>query len=223
VSPLPPWQEREDLPVEEPRPRRPVLRKVREAAQTLLLAGVVYLLVQFLVPPYAVDGASMAPNLSDGERLLVNRSVYAHFDANKIWNLLPGVDRAGEAIVYPFHAPERGEIVVFDPPTGGGEPYIKRVIGLPGDEIAFADGRVLVNGAPLPESYIDGAVTFCAAGPHCETTVPAGTVYVLGDNRRNSSDSRAFGPISADEVVGKAWISNWPPSDAGFIPEAEYE
>ncbi len=209
--------------MEEPKPRRPVLAKVRDAAQTLLLAGVMYLLVQFLVPPYAVDGASMAPNLSNGERLLVNRSVYAHFDANKIWNILPWVDRGGEAIVYPFHAPERGEIVVFHPPSGGEDPYIKRVIGVPGDEIAFAEGRVLVNGAPLTESYIEGAVTFCAAGPNCEATVPSGAVYVLGDNRRNSSDSRVFGPVSTDALVGKAWISNWPPSDAGFVPDAEYE
>ncbi len=94
---------------------------------------------------------------------------------------------------------------------------------MPGDEIAFAQGRVLVDGAPLAESYIAGDVTVCGRGPHCAVTVPPGTVYVLGDNRRRSLDSRAFGPVSLDAVIGKAWLSNWPPSDAGLIPDAEYE
>lgn len=200
-----------------------LVKKAREVAETLVLAGVIYLVVQLIVPPYAVDGASMSPNLSDGERLLVNRSVYAHFDANRWLNMLPGVDRAGEDVVYPFHSPERGEIVVFHPPVGRGEPYIKRVIGLPGDRIEFAAGQVFVNERPLVESYIEGAVTFCGDGPYCRLVVPPGTVYVLGDNRRNSSDSRVFGPVSTDAVVGKAWIANWPPTEIGFIPDADYD
>jgi signal peptidase I len=210
--------------VDEARPkRRPALRSLREAAETILMAAAIYLGVQLLVPPYAVDGASMAPNLSDGERLLVNRSVYAHFDANRLLNLLPGVDRDGKSVVYPFHAPERGEIVVFHPPGVDGRPYIKRVIGVPGDEVAFAEGTVLVNGRPLPESYIDGQVTFCPGGDTCRLSVPDGTVYVLGDNRRNSTDSRVFGPVPYDAIVGKAWLANWPLDDIGFIPDAEYD
>lgn len=213
--------ERAVEPEEEPSPR-PMLAKVRDACPTLILAGFIYVLVQFLVPPYAVDGASMAPSLSDGERLLVNRSVYAHFDANRFLNLLPGVDRGGEEIVYPFHRPERGEIVVFQPPIGNGDPYIKRVIGLPGDRIEFVDGGVVVNGLPLPETYIDGAVTDCGVGPWCGVEVPAGMVYLLGDNRRNSSDSRTFGPVEMDAIVGKAWVANWPLEKFGVIPEADY-
>lgn len=209
--------------VDERDSRRPVRRRLREAAEAVVLAGLLYLVVQVVVPPYAVDGASMSPSLSDGERLLVNRPVYAHFDANRLWNLLPGVDRDDEANVYPFHGPERGDIVVFHPPVGRGDPYIKRVVGLSGEEIAFAGGRLYVDGTPLPETYIDAPMTYCANGPHCRLTVPPGTVYVLGDNRRNSSDSRVFGPVSTDAIVGKAWIANWPPSDIGFIPDAAYE
>lgn len=208
--------------MDQPRRRRSLRRTLREAIETLLLAAVIYLGVQTVVPPYAVDGASMDPNLQDGERLLVNRSVYAHFDANRLWNLVPGVDRAGEAMVYPFHAPTRGEIVVFDPPHQRGEPYIKRVIGLPGDRIEFRDGEVLVNGRTLAESYIDGAITDCGGGRHCAVTVPEGMVYVLGDNRDNSSDSRVFGPVPMDVVIGKAWIANWPFEEIGFIGEPEY-
>jgi signal peptidase I len=205
----------------EPRPRR---RVVREIAETLGLALLIYFGVQFLVPPFAVDGASMAPNLRHGERLLVNRSVYAHFDANALWNLLPGVERDGEALVFPFHAPDRGEIVVFHPPHGDdGKPYIKRVIGLPGEEIGFADGYVTIDGERLGEPYIAGPITECGGAAHCRLTVPEGTVYVLGDNREYSSDSRLFGPVPVDRIIGKAWLANWPLDSFGVIPGVEYE
>lgn len=192
--------------------------------ETVGLALLVYLGVQFIVPPYAVDGASMSPSLRDGERLLVNRSLYAHFDANNLLNLLPGVDRQGEAVVFPFHAPERGEIVVFHPPgSTDGKPYIKRVIGLPGDTIGYVDGFVTVNGAALSEPYLPSANTRCGHGQHCEVTVPDGTVYLLGDNRTNSSDSRFFGPVAIDRIIGKAWIANWPLDAFGVIPGVDYE
>ena len=203
--------------------RRSPARRVREVAETLLLALAIYLGVQFFAPPFAVEGASMDPTLEHGERLLLNRQVYAHFDLNELWNLLPGVEREGEWIVHPFHGPERGDIVVFEPPVASDKPYIKRVIGLPGDEIAFADGYVLVNGERLEESYLDGAITFCDDGPHCRVMVPEGAVYVLGDNREYSSDSRDFGPVDADAIVGKAWIANWPLDEIGFIPGADYD
>jgi signal peptidase I len=204
--------------------RRPRRRVVREIVETLGLALLIYFGVHFVVPPFAVDGASMAPSLRDGERLLVNRPVYAHFDANRLWNLIPGVERDGEALVFPFHAPERGEIVVFHPPHGGEEkPYIKRVVGLPGEEIGFAGGSVTIDGEPLPESYVAGASTECGGTAHCRLTVPEGTVYVLGDNRGNSADSRLFGPVAVDRIIGKAWLANWPLDSFGVIPGVDYE
>ena len=206
-----------------PAKSRSIVRSVRELAETLLLAAAIYLGVQALVPPYAVDGASMDPNLHDGERLLVNRTVYAHFDANRLWNLLPGVDRDGAAVVDPFHPPERGDIVVFEPPARTDRPYIKRVIGLPGEEVAFADGHVLIDGVPLAEPYLDGVATDCGGGRHCRLVVPAGAVYVLGDNRDNSADSRVFGPVAIEAIVGKAWLANWPLEEIGFIPDVDYE
>ena len=209
--------------MDEPGKRRAIARNVRELVQTLLLAAVIYLGVQALVPPFAVDGASMDPTLRDGERLLVNRSVYAHFDANKLWNLLPGIEREGEAVVYPFHPPQRGEIVVFEPPVPSDRPYIKRVIGLPGEDVSFVDGRVLIDGQPLAEPYLAGVPTHCTAERHCRLTVPDGSVYVLGDNRDNSADSRLFGPVPLDAILGKAWLANWPPDKIGFIPDAAYD
>ena len=222
-GPDPAIEDDESTPAPTPAPRR---RRgpVREIVETIGLALVIYLGVHLIVPPYSVDGASMSPNLSDGERLLVNRSIYAHFDANKLLNLLPGVEREGEAIVYPFHAPERGEIVVFTPPgSGDGKPYIKRVIGLPGDEVAFAGGYVTINGTRLDEPYLDGPITDCARTAHCRLTVPPDTVYVLGDNRNFSSDSRSFGPVPTESIIGKAWLANWPLDAFGFIPSVEYD
>lgn len=197
-------------------------RAIRTVLETVALSACIYLVVQLLVPPYAVDGASMDPTLMNGERLLVNRSAYAHVDTNAILDLIPGVDPAGPNVVYPFSQPVRGDIIVFDPPVASDEPYIKRVIGLPGDVIGFEDGYVLLNGSRLTEPYQAEAETFCTGASYCQVVVPRGTVYVLGDNRTNSADSRFFGPVSLDAVVGKAWLANWPLDHFGFIPAVDY-
>ena len=202
---------------------RPPSRVVREVVETLLAALAIYVGVQLLTPPYQVEGASMDPSLHNGERLLLNRPVYLHFDLNELLNLLPGQDREGEWVVYPFHAPERGDIVVFHPPDATDDkPYIKRVIGLPGDEVAFEDGYVTINGERLTEPYLTGPITECDRARHCRVRVPEGTVYVLGDNRDNSADSRVFGPVDVDRIIGKAWFANWPLDAIGLIPGAEY-
>jgi signal peptidase I len=137
-------------------------------------------------------------------------------------DIIPGVDRSGQDIVYPFHPPERGDIIVFNPPTVSDKPYIKRVIGLPGETITIADGFVYVNGVKLDEPYIDGAITECNRSKCDPVTVAEGSVFVLGDNRRNSSDSRIFGPIKVDSIIGKAWITYWPFSDFGLVPHFDY-
>jgi signal peptidase I len=202
---------------------RTVGRTVREVIETLLLAVCIYLGVQLIIPPYAVDGASMNPTLIPGERLLVNRPVYAHFDANALVGLLPGVDPTGQNIVYPFDRPRRGDIVVFNPPVPSDRPYIKRIVGLAGDEIRFEDGFVIVNGERLREPYQTRAETFCSGAEHCRLTVPEGAAYVLGDNRTNSADSRFFGPVRIDAIIGKAWLANWPLDHFGLIPGVTYE
>ena len=206
-----------------PERTRTLGRSVRELFETLLLAACIYLGVQLIVPPYAVDGASMDPTLAHGERLLVNRSVYAHFDTNFLWRLLPWVESSGTNVVYPFDQPGRGDIVVFDPPVPSDQPYIKRVIGVAGDTLRFADGYVVVNNQRLREPYQVTAETYCAGAEHCELVVPEGTVYVLGDNRTNSADSRIFGPVRLEAIVGKAWLANWPLDRFGLVPTVSYE
>jgi signal peptidase I len=184
-------------------------RAVREIVETLLLAALIFFLVRLVVLNFRVDGESMLPNLDDGEMLLVNRNAYQYFDF-------------GGERYYPFDPPERGDVIVFDPPTGSDKPYIKRVIGLPGEEVTFSDGKVFIDGELLDEDYIEERTGCGRRLDHCDVVVPDGYVFVLGDHRTNSSDSRSFGAVPVENIVGKAWLSYWPADDVGFVPHESY-
>lgn len=203
--------------------KRPSL--IWEITETLVLALFIFVAVRTVVLNFRVDGLSMEPSLDTGQMLLVNRQIYFNFDANDLLNYLPFVERDGEHIIYPLHPPQRGDIVVFDPPiTGATKPYIKRIIGLPGDRVAIHDGSVFINDEPLDEPYLDGVSTSWPNGnPDREVVVPEDHLFVLGDNRNNSTDSRSFGPVDMDAVIGKAWISYWPSSLAGILGTPDYE
>jgi signal peptidase I len=189
--------------------RNPAGRAAREIIETLLLAALIFFLVRLVVLNFRVDGESMLPNLDDGQMLLVNRNAYQYVDVN------------GNRY-YPFDPPERGDVIVFDPPNNSEKPYIKRIIGLPGEEVTFGDGHVFIDGEPLAEDYIQDR-TRCGRSDTCDVVVPDGYVYVLGDHRTNSSDSRVFGPVPVENVVGKAWLSYWPLDDIGFVPHESYD
>lgn len=195
-----------------------------EVAETLVLALFIFLAVRAVVLNFRVDGLSMEPTLDSGQMLLVNRQVYFHFDVNDVVNVLPFVEREGEDIVYPLHPPQRGDIIVFDPPIGqSGKPYIKRVIGLPGEHLAIHDGSVYINGERLEEDYLGATATsWPGRQPDYETVVPEGNIFVLGDNRNNSTDSRSFGPVSVDAIIGKAWVSYWPQEHLGILSTPAY-
>ncbi len=97
------------------------------------------------------------------------------------------------------------------------------MIALPGERVSFRDGYVLINGERLDEPYIKGAITECTSAPRCDAvTVQEGEVYVLGDNRDNSSDSRSFGPVDVDNIIGKAWFTYWPFDELGLVPHYDY-
>ena len=198
----------------------------RELAETVLLTLVIFVAVRTLVVNFRVDGDSMLPGLHNGQYLLVNKAISFHADLNALRNLLPGPDTPVQDVVYLFHPPERGDIVVLDPPVRSDKPYIKRVIALPGETIAVRDGKVYVNGEPLEEGYIAEPPRYTypsnAANGAGEYTVPEGNVFVMGDNRNNSSDSHVFGPVPLDRVIGKAFFSYWPFDAAGLIPHERY-
>ena len=198
------------------------LRVVREIVETVLIAVILYVGVRAVVMPYQVDGASMEPNLVNHERVLVNRIAYWDVDLNTPLNWIPGVDREGSWTFTPFGDVARGDVVVLEPPVDHDQPYIKRIIGLPGDHITFQDGYVMVNGARLDEDYIDGAITQCVNRDTCDVVVPDGSVYVLGDHRDNSQDSRYFGVVPEEDIDGKAFFSNWPIGELGPIGHGSY-
>ena len=195
-----------------------------EITETLVLALLIFLAVRTVVLNFRVDGLSMEPTLNTGEMLLVNRQIYSSFDANAVLNILPFVEREGDREIYPFHPPQRGDIVVFDPPIGAvDKPYIKRVIGLPGETVAIRDGAVFVNNERLPEDYLGPTATRWPGRPDdFELLVPPDHVFVLGDNRNNSTDSRSFGPVEYDAIIGRAWIAYWPFDLFGIFQTPSY-
>lgn len=208
-----------DAPVSEPNKRSAVW----EIVETLLLAVFIFIAVRSVVLNFRVEGLSMAPTLDSGELLLVNRQIYFHFDAYDLVNWIPFVVIDGENIIYPFHPPQRGDIVVLHPPVDNGRPYIKRVIGLPGERLAIHDGAVYINGERLYEPYLNGISTSSpgSVGQE-EITIAEGEVFVMGDNRNNSSDSRAFGTVAIDEIIGKAWIAYWPTDRLDILTTPDY-
>ncbi len=194
---------------------------LREIVETALIALVIFMAVRLLVLNFRVDGSSMFPNLHDGDMLLVNRNAYESFDLYTLVDWIPGVDHAEAKEFSPFSDPQRGDVIVFDPPVNSTKPYIKRIIGLPGETVEIRDGNVYIDGDLLEESYIESGITECAR--ECTPwQVPEGHVFVLGDNRQNSSDSRVFGPVPIESVEGKAWVIYWPIGDIGLLNDADY-
>jgi signal peptidase I len=173
--------------VEEQEITRPIRRRpawvgfLWEIVQTLLMAIILYFLIDTVVGRVRVENISMQPTLHEGEFILVNKLAY----------------RLGN-----FH---RGDIVVFHYPRDPAEDFIKRVIGLPGDTVVIENGQVMVNGQVLDEPYIK-------APPQYTNTwqVPEGQVFVLGDNRNQSSDSHSWGFVPRANFVGKALVIYWP-------------
>lgn len=209
---------------QESRSERKQASLVREIVETLLLAIIIFVAVRAVVLNFRVDGLSMTPSLENSEMLLVNRNAYLNFDTWAFVDWIPGIEHEEQNVVYPFSPPERGDIVIFDAPVNNAtKPYIKRVIGLEGETVEIRDDHVFINGQQLEEPYLEGAATFCTGGRDCSPVeVPEGSVFVLGDNRDNSQDSRAFGPISVDSIVGKAWLTYWPISEVGIVPHFDY-
>lgn len=195
-------------------------RLLRELAETATIAVLIYAAVRALILPYEVEGASMSPNLHNSDRLLVSRQSYLHVDVDAVFGFLPWVDGSDSQVLYPFGKPERGDVIVFSPPVSpaSDQPYVKRIIGLPGEEVSFREGNVYVDGVLLDETYISGAITDCDDGANCSLgPIPDGHVFVLGDNRLHSQDSRTFGFVDVESIIGQAVFTNWPLDDFGPV------
>jgi signal peptidase I len=164
------------------------LRFLVDILETLVLSVVLFVSINMISARIRVDGASMEPTLVSGEYVIVNR------------------------LSYRLGSPQQGDIIVFHFPRDPKEEYIKRVIGLPGDEVEVKNGTVYVNGQLLNESYLKVKMDYFGTW-----RVPEGQLFVLGDNRNNSSDSHDWGTVPNDYVVGKAVLVYWPPPAWGLI------
>ena len=186
----------------EPSPRKPFVKKIihliREILETVISAVLIALLINlFLVRATQVSGQSMEPNLHTDQRLIIEKLSY-----NPYLRQYLGLG-----------SPQRGDVVVLRLPAQGDELLIKRIIGLPGDVVTIQNGQVLVNDQALQEPYLNDN-TIGAFGP---MTVPPLHIFVLGDNRNFSNDSRSFGAIPLRDVIGRAWFSYWPANEIRFV------
>lgn len=170
------------------RKRSGFFRFLVDILETLILSVVLFVGINLVSARIRVDGDSMKPTLASGEYVIVSR------------------------LSYRLGTPERGDIIVFHFPRDPQEEYIKRIIGLPGDEVEVQNGSVFVNGQKLDESYLQVKTDYYGTW-----RVPAGQLFVLGDNRNNSSDSHDWGTVPMDYVVGKAILVYWPPPAWGLI------
>jgi signal peptidase I len=184
-----------------------------ELVQTLVLAALIFLMVRGVAQNFRVEGPSMEPGLHNGQYLLVNKAVYFRLDLNTLSKYLPFVNAGSNPSRYLFHGPQRGDVIVFRYPRDPSRDFIKRIIGIPGDTVSIDNGVVSVNGTVLHEDYINpGATTTMEP-----KVVPVGNYFVMGDNRPNSSDSRSWGFVPEENIIGKAMFSYWPFSDFGGV------
>ncbi|HLZ72347.1 MAG TPA: signal peptidase I [Dehalococcoidia bacterium] len=173
-------------------PRRSRLWPVlRETLLSVAIVAVIFVGTREVAQGREVLGPSMQPTFHQGQRIFITK--------------------------YLVGSPAHGDVVVFKPPVQSPDDYIKRVIGVPGDHVVVAHGTVSVNGQALSESYVHGQTTTCG-GQYCDVTLGANQYYVLGDNRGNSADSRFWGPVSGDNIKGKAWLRFYPLDEFKFAP-----
>lgn len=185
--------------------------------ETLLMTLLVFLAVRGSFQNFRVHGHSMDPTLADGEFMLVNRLVYTEVSVERLSHFLPFIDPGNDPTRDVFHSPERGDIIVLkDPRNPSGDRLVKRVIGLPGEKIEIAGGRVYINGRQLHEPYLKSPWS----GSAPPIRIPGDQYYVMGDNRSNSEDSRYFGLVERDLILGKTAVILWPKDRIGLAPNA---
>ena len=162
---------------------------LRELLITIVLAVIIFLAARSTMQTFVVVMTSMEPNFHEGQRLVVNKAVYF------------------------FGDPERGDVVIFDSPNKTKEDFIKRIIGIPGDSVAVHGGSVYVNDVKLDEPYIMEPPRYTMP----EKEIPEDSYFVLGDNRNHSNDSHNNWMVPRDSIIGKAWLSTWPPDNWGTV------
>jgi len=170
------------------------MKALREVGIAVLIAAAVFGVLQLNVQSYTVHYTSMLPGIEEHDWIMVNRASYF------------------------FGEPQRGDVIVFDTPFDSARPFIKRIIGLPGDIVEMRAGLVHINGTALNEEYIAAPLSYVLEA----TQIPENEYFVLGDNRNNSNDSRYGWTVPRENIRGKAWFTYWPPGRSGAITHYRY-
>jgi signal peptidase I len=195
------------------RRRRSVLSGASgEVIETISIAILLFFAMRLLVLPVKVEGTSMVPSLAQQQHLIVNRRAYTHWDI-------------GGHTWYLFHKPQRGDIIVLTPPPQEpqrGIPFIKRIVGLPGERILVRNGTVSINDQPINEPYIADQPRYTWPANGQPMVVPADSVVVFGDNRNLSEDSSRFGVLPENLIRGRAVATFYPLNEIGFLPHPAY-
>lgn len=174
-----------------------------DIVETVVLALAIFVVIYlFLFQPHQVKGASMEQNFHDGEYILTDK------------------------VSYRLRLPQRGDVVIFKAPRNPELDYIKRIIGLPGEKIKIHAGSIFIDGDKLEENYLPETIVISGGlflPKDKEVEIPNNSYFVLGDNRSHSSDSREWGPILRNDIIGKAFLRYWPPNRLGLLPKIEYD
>ena len=172
------------------------MKIIRDITITILIALAMFIGLRYTIEGYTVRYICMMPNINDGDWIIVNKASYF------------------------FSDPNRGDVIVFQPPEKihSDYPFIKRVIGLPGETIEIRDGKIFINGIPLEEEYVKEVPKYTMEKKH----IPIKEYFVLGDNRNNANDSHSWGTVPRDHMIGKAIITYWPIDEWGTIKHYSY-
>lgn len=181
------------------------MKQAFETTWDILKFAIAVMLLAFIFKavvfqPFVVDGISMEPDYHNGEYIIVNK------------------------FVYKVSKPNRGDVIILRPPDVQDVTYIKRIIGLPGDTVKISGGNVYINGKILNEPYLTPGDTTITTDANLSQGVKLGDseYWVMGDNRNHSSDSRVFGPLPKDNIVGKAWLIVYPKQYFGLVKHISY-
>jgi len=173
-----------------------------ETIQTVVVFLSIFAFVYYLaVQPHQIQGDSMLPNFVNNEYILTDK------------------------ISYRLNDPTRGDVIVFKAPNNPRRDYIKRVIALPGETVLLQENQMFVGGKALPENYLDPEEKINGGaflGEKTEITLKPGEYFVMGDNRDRSQDSRTWGPITKDKIIGRVFFRYWPPKSMGQVHAADY-
>ncbi len=191
---------------------------MRTFIQELLTASglflIVFLALHFSIQNFRIDGSSMHPTFIDEQHVIVSKAAYFRVNPSALLHFTPFADKTDESLsLVASRSPEYGDVIAFTYPRDPSFDLVKRVIGLPGDIIEIERGQVIRNGETLDEAYVVNGDRRSVDA----VEVPPGSYYVLGDNRRASTDSRSWGFVREEDIIGRAWLSYWPSDRFEFL------